>query len=310
MPIIPLARQFRFTSDKSNEVLRKQFPCRPCAAKTIHRSQGDTVDHIVVDFSTDKKHAGLHYVGLSRVKAFEHLHILNLNESKIATSKDVKDEMTRLRGIPYPHTLYFPTLENAFTISALNVQSLPKHQKDLQCDLYIQQSTIICLCETHTCTDLIHSPVQDFIHFYDTHSGHGMCILSKVPISVEFKVIEGIDFALVDALDVKILSIYKPPHTPNTLFARILNEFMHNLPQNNTIVLGDFNIDLLSRALPPAIQNVLAPFKQLIINSTTDYGTLLDHIYFPRSSRVTSMEHGVWDNFYSDHKTIWCSYLP
>ena len=39
----------------------------------------------------------MHYVALSRLRRISGLHILNLNENKIAVSKKVQKEMTRLR---------------------------------------------------------------------------------------------------------------------------------------------------------------------------------------------------------------------
>ena len=37
----------------------------------------------------------MHYVALSRLRNISRLHILNLNENKIAVSKKVQEEMTR-----------------------------------------------------------------------------------------------------------------------------------------------------------------------------------------------------------------------
>jgi hypothetical protein len=51
-PIFPVSRQFQVGRSYSNQILRKQFPLRQSAAKTVHRSQGDTLDQVVVDFST------------------------------------------------------------------------------------------------------------------------------------------------------------------------------------------------------------------------------------------------------------------
>ena len=76
------------------QVVRKQFPLRPAAAKTIHRSQGDTETRVVVNFETRKTIPHIHYVGLSRVTTIEGLHITNLCE---AVSADVKKETERLR---------------------------------------------------------------------------------------------------------------------------------------------------------------------------------------------------------------------
>src|SRR5208282_815336 len=77
-PIMPVSRQFQVGRSKSNQVMRKQFPFRHSAAKTIHRSQGDTLDQVVVDFTTNRKEAHSHYVGLSRVRSLDGLFILNL----------------------------------------------------------------------------------------------------------------------------------------------------------------------------------------------------------------------------------------
>ena len=77
------------------QVVRKEFPLRSAAAKTIHMSQGDTETRIVVNFDTRRAIPHLHYVGLSRVTTMYGLHITK-KESKIAISPDVQTEMKRL----------------------------------------------------------------------------------------------------------------------------------------------------------------------------------------------------------------------
>ena len=52
---------------RSVQVVRKQFPLRPAAAKTIHRSRGDTESRVVVNLETRRAIPHIHYVGLSRV---------------------------------------------------------------------------------------------------------------------------------------------------------------------------------------------------------------------------------------------------
>ena len=53
-PIKPITTQFAVGRTRSAQVVRKQFQLRPAAAKTIHRSQGDTENKIVVNFDTRK----------------------------------------------------------------------------------------------------------------------------------------------------------------------------------------------------------------------------------------------------------------
>ena len=95
-PILEIIRKFRISKKNSVHILRRQFPLRPAAAKTIHRSQGDTSDETVVDFPKYEKE-DMHYVALSRVRNSSTLHVLNLNENKIKVSEKVKKEMKRLR---------------------------------------------------------------------------------------------------------------------------------------------------------------------------------------------------------------------
>ena len=118
------------------QVLRRQFPLRPSAAKTSHRCQGDTLIKVVVDLPSAKREH-MHYVALSRLRSISRLHILNMNENKIAVSKKVQEEMTRLRRnarlnshIPF---LYKDT-SGSFKILLQNVRSLHLHIADVASD--------------------------------------------------------------------------------------------------------------------------------------------------------------------------------
>ena len=126
------------------QVLRRQFPLRPAAAKTIHCCQGDSLDEAVVDFpASTREH--MHYVGLSRVRNSSALHVLNLNENKIKVSEKVKDEMRRLRT--EASLLPLAVLQNADspetkTILFQNVRSLHLHIDDVRSDYNIQKADV------------------------------------------------------------------------------------------------------------------------------------------------------------------------
>ena len=96
-PIKPVTAQFAVGRNRTAQVVRKQFPLRPAAAKTIHRSQGDTETRIAVNFNTRRAIPHVHYVGLSRVTTIEGLYITDLCESKIVVNLEVKAEMQHLR---------------------------------------------------------------------------------------------------------------------------------------------------------------------------------------------------------------------
>ena len=61
-PIKPITTQFAVGRTRSVQVARKQFPLRPAAAKTIHRSQGVTESTIVVNLETRRAIPHIHYV--------------------------------------------------------------------------------------------------------------------------------------------------------------------------------------------------------------------------------------------------------
>ena len=62
-----ITRQFKISKRHQLQVLRRQYPLRPAAAKTIHRCQGDTLNEVVVDLPLSSREH-MHYVALSRVR--------------------------------------------------------------------------------------------------------------------------------------------------------------------------------------------------------------------------------------------------
>ena len=129
-PLLEITKQFSITRNANFRILRRQFPLRPASAKTIHRSQGDTLESLVIDFPRSTREH-MHYVGLSRVTSLANLHIVSLNEQKITASKKVGDEMRRLREsarlqlcIP---ALYSTQMEHVLKIVFANVRSLHLH---------------------------------------------------------------------------------------------------------------------------------------------------------------------------------------
>jgi hypothetical protein len=127
-PIKPITTQFAVGRNQTAQVVRKQFPLRPAAAKTIHRSQGDTEQNIFLNFNTRRSVPHIHYVGLSRVTAIEGLFITDLCEDKIAVNPHVAAEMEHLRSV----TPIYKTDQVSFKLCYLNARSLHKHIDDIR----------------------------------------------------------------------------------------------------------------------------------------------------------------------------------
>ena len=170
------------------QVLRRQFPLRPAAAKTIHHCQGDTLDEAVINFTASTREH-MHYVGLSRVGNSSALHVLMLNENKIKVSEKVKKEMIRLRTERSLVLLaLMQTVDSPQTKAILfqNVRSLHLHIDDVRSDYNIQKADVNIFVETKLClsdrddtyslsrftlyrNDFNQSHIRNYIHTYNLY---------------------------------------------------------------------------------------------------------------------------------------------
>ena len=64
------------------------------------------------------------------------------------------------------------------------------------------------------------------------------------------------------------------------------------------LVVGDFNEDLMGNTNKISSYFEGKGFNQLIHQTTTDYGSLLDHVYF---NGLLPIQTEVCDTYYSDH---------
>ena len=330
VPILEVTRQFR---RHQMQVLRRQFPLRPSAAKTIHRCQGDTLNDAVLDLPSSKREH-MHYVALSRLRSISGLHILNLNENKIAVSKKVQEEMTRLRQeatlnshIPF---LYKDT-SGSFKILFQNVRSLHLHVADVASDYNVKAADINMFVETALCSndsnDLYQIPSfqlfrNDFVT-HGTRTPYGTAVYVKENVQLLSEPLRcnynDVEITLIrvnqPVHNLHIVAIYRS--TSKVKIARFMNALKHlhstflNDPNTPVIILGDFNVNLNENA---SEKNTLSQYLieekkyvQLISQVTTDYKTRIDHIYTNISERVKNS--GVLESYFSDHKPIFVSLI-
>ena len=330
IPILEVTRQFR---RHQMQVLRRQFPLRPSAAKTIHRCQGDTLDEAVVDLPSSKREH-MHYVALSRLRSISGLHILNINENKITVSKKVQEEMTRLRQkarlnshIPF---LYKDTSET-FKILFQNVRSLHLHIADVASDYNVKAADINIFVETALCSndDNALYEIPGFQLFRNDFMQHGTrtpygtavyvknnALLVSQPLRCNYNDVEMMLLKVNQPVNnVHIVGIYRSPSKVKILQFINALEYLHstflNDPNTPTIILGDFNVNLIKNA---SDKNTLCKYRieetqyvQLINQVTTDYKIQIDHIYTNIPERVKTS--GVLESYFSDHKPIFASLI-
>jgi endonuclease/exonuclease/phosphatase (EEP) superfamily protein YafD len=330
IPILEVTRQFR---KHQMQVLRRQFPLRPSAAKTIHRCQGDTLTEAVVDLPSSKREH-MHYVALSRLRSISGLHILNLNENRIAVSKKVQEEMARLRQtatlnshIPF---LYKDTSES-FKILFQNVRSLHLHLADVASDYNVKAADINIFVETALCSNdnnvlyeiLGYQLFRNDFMPRGTRTPYGTAIYVKdevqchsEPLRCNYNDVEMTLLKVNQPVNnLHIVGIYRSKSKVN--ISSFIDALKHlhftfiNDPNTPVVILGDFNVNLVENA---SDKNTLCKYLieekqyvQLISEVTTDYKTQIDHIYTNIPERVK--KSGVLESYFSDHKPIFVSLI-
>ena len=333
-PIQPLSRQFQVGRSHSAQVLRKQFPLRLSAAKTIHRSQGDTLDQVVVDFTSPRTEPHRHYVGLSRVRTLQGLHILNLCTNKICISEKVTNEMAQLRSDrKMPVSLHLPYLhsQTALQICFFNVRSLHKHIDLVRSDHILSTCHVNMYCETRVApTDDIDmysiNTFQTVMYPHAAATGqrphYGLAVYSKLPVlqtcqpvtfassfgSVECSLVQ---VPLTANTSLSLACIYRRPSSQlshlNTAISQLLST-LHTYHTSSSemehfvLIMGDFNLDWCLESTKSTMTDLLPGYRQLITEYTTDYRSILDHIYTNIPSH--SIQCFTSESYYSDHKPV------
>ena len=229
-PIKPIIAQFAVGRNRTAQVVRKQFPLRPAAAKTIHRSQGDTETRIAVNFNTKRAIPHVHYVGLSRVTTIDGLYITDLSESKIAVNHDVKVHMQQLRTDRHTKLSNTPIYEldpNTFKICFLNSRSLHKHIEDIRSDLNYSNMDINIFSETrlyHLDSNASYAISGYTIFRNDSESAilttrpfGGTAVYTKIPFKPGYplaKNTNGVEITIIKVVaipHVNIIGVYRSP---------------------------------------------------------------------------------------------------
>ncbi|XP_062574797.1 uncharacterized protein LOC134236639 [Saccostrea cucullata] len=320
--------------DKVTTVVRHQFPIKLSWACTAHKVQGMTTNNVVVNL--DKVFApGQAYVALSRVTSKNGLFIDTEDpvqlQKTIYADPEVKaalNEMLKYTFVDSSRTL----LANGKKIVLHNIQSLSNHFEDLKNDARIRQASIICLTETwlRSGEKIENYELQGFQFHHlprekayeeSTVSNQSLRNLSRGGgVGLYLKHEEDYNDVLqlpkmnIEGIAVKILKenvlllvVYRPCTAKMKPFLHNLQNVLDKLKTNDqdSIIIGDFNED--AKANGP-IQRFMRDrnFRQLVSFSTTEGGTILDHVYVSSSIRIDVQKV---PTYYSYHDALLLKFL-
>jgi exonuclease III len=315
IPILRIEKPLSTTKNPTHLKIRKQFPIKLACARTIHRSQGLTLDSVAFDPAGIRIH-GLVYTALSRVRNIESLYLLNpLKMDNFKVKQKIDTEMQRLRTIAKWNLAYdFESIKSSTNISilTLNTRSLHAHMNDILNDYDTMQSDILCLQETYMTLSMQNQQFPSF-NCISSCTKHGVMTLVKkhLPIlehmhyedqSVEVLIAK----VAFHGSHLAIINIYAAPHaTLSNIFNTITKALCHFHQHEILVILGDFNIDMSQcNEQTKKLENYMCTYNAHMLLGKTNHAqkTLIDHIWSNaknENSRIYTL-----NTYWTDHDTI------
>eukprot|EP00058_Branchiostoma_floridae_P004076 XP_002589564.1 hypothetical protein BRAFLDRAFT_81521 [Branchiostoma floridae] len=207
----------------------------------------------------------------------------------------------------------------SLNINFLNIRSYLEHLQDLTADRTTLPVDVFCFVETFLYPNQQIEPFLPQSQAFRADRigrGGGVMTVAKQDISptqlrIEVGGLECTATTVTKAsTTVNIVNIYRPPSLPEESFIDRLQRLLEQLPSDIlTIILGDFNFDLLKHP-PPKILAAMGHFgfSQHVKFPTTDSGALLDHVYV-RGLKEDNVLVSVMDTYYSDHDMVCVSLM-
>ena len=282
-----------------------QIPLKLSWASTCHKLQGVTLRNI--DFVCHSHEKGLPkamaYVMLSRVSNIENVFLsddFTLDMIRCdPNALKMKQELDKKSIVPEMKS-------RKFDLFYVNAMDLNKHIKDIQTDIYANQSDLICLVETW-----LEQPInweEKKIYHASYGNGKGVCIYAPSNSEdYEFKGMgctEKYQFIslLVKSKSIQLFLLYLSKGCPMDELAGKIKDLID--PQYQLLIFGDLNFD------KSVVNQLTKMFNQNNLNQIIDipthdslYPKTIDHVYCSEDLKNQIRVEPIF-KYFSDHVSL------
>ena len=317
----------------SIRIMRTQFPLVVAFAMTVHKSQGMTIQQVMIDFTDSEGKpvrvpSGSFYVAVTRVRRGVDLFLTHFSSTFIKCNPSVEEELARMRKRrPYRFHKTF-LFDDVFSgsgdgeqpqevkFSYLNINGLldNDHLEDVKHDQNLLASDYICIAESKIdakiSDDVVSIPsfsVVARLNSLDGKRSRGMVLYMKRGADSSVTVLDQqrcdrYEYILVLVKGVQYSFVYFHPSATKEDFHEV-----NDTLTLSSVVMGDLNINTRDahgvgiRCLKNLAENTSK--KSVLDEPTHQQFGQPDHVLidkdFPFSYYATSFK-----NLYSDHNSI------
>ena len=333
VPIRTQKKQFSYLNYK---FLREQFPVTLCYAITSHKSQGQTLEEVIIDFSSNRYiKNGSFYTAMSRVRIGSNLYLRDFQQHYIKAELKVEQQLAAMKLTkPYHFKKFlldkpvFESEEKEIKIGYININYLHHAQsaKFLNEDENLLNLDLLLVADTRLTTsdskESIKEQLSNWLIWNRTDSldnaGHmGMLLMQskrskfvdKFDLSIyrkqSDKIIDGKPRNFCQVMTVTDVNYHLKVsfvYLTETPTMKQLEKVMKQIESSN-VIMGDFNLDPNRETDKTKLKLLEESGKRRVLfEITTTRINQLDHIFL--DSYFKEYFSTCYNNHTSDHKVI------
>ena len=316
---------------------RTQFPAILAYAVTSHRSQGDTLEEVIIDYTSEGNEmpyviAGSFYVAITRATCADNVFLADFQTSYIKCNKQVMSKIEAMRKfrqyifkkIYLEDEIFISSDKKELKAGYLNINDLTAeyHAEYLNGDKNLQNLDILVIADTRLTEQHSNSVLSEKLDQYsilkrcdakDSSKHMGLLVLGSkgsrfksfqmVMSSFREKVgdttyIQGVHIRF-EELELKLAFLYINQKPREDDVQKILQHC-----HDSSAIFGDLNLDPRNATDKRKLDMICGDDKYLALNDiTTDNYRQLDHVIAHKSLKLRIYATSYF-NFVSDHKSI------